>query len=50
MLLSQVSYEENQGVQNIDLYYDTPEQWERVYGSKSDLKTCQEKESVLQAS
>ena len=35
-------------VQNIDLYYDTPEQWERVYGSKSDLGTCQEKESVLQ--
>ena len=35
-------------MQNIDLYYDTPEQWERVYGEEGDLKTCAEKESVLQ--
>ena len=35
-------------MQNIDLYYDTPEQWERVYGENGDLKTCAEKEAVLQ--
>ena len=44
----EVEYEEHFGVQNIDLYYDTPEQWERVYGENGDLKTCAEKESVLQ--
>ena len=43
-----MEYEEHFGVQNIDLYYDTPEQWERVYGEEGDLKTCAEKESVLQ--
>ena len=43
-----MEYEEHFGVQNIDLYYDTPEQWERVYGEERDLKTCAEKESVLQ--
>ena len=44
----EVEYEEHFGVQNIDLYYDTPEQWERVYGEDGDLQTCAEKESVLQ--
>jgi hypothetical protein len=43
-----VRYDEAYAVQNIDLYYDTPEQWERAYGKKSDLTTCMEKESVLQ--
>ena len=47
-MVLQITYEERFGVQNIDLYYDTPEQWERVYGKKSDLKSCAEKESVLQ--
>ena len=45
-----VRYDEAYAVQNIDLYYDTPEQWERAYGKKSDLTTCMEKESVLQVS
>lgn len=44
----EVEYEEHFGPQNIDLYYDTPEQWDRVYGENGDLKTCAEKESVLQ--
>ena len=44
----EVQYDESYGVQNIDLYYDTPEQWARVYGRTSDLTTCREKESVLQ--
>ena len=43
-----VRYDETYAVQNIDLYYETPEQWERAYGKKSDLTTCREKESVLQ--
>ena len=43
-----VRYHESYEVQNIDLYYDTPEQWERAYGRKSDLTTCRQKESVLQ--
>ena len=43
-----VRYDETYAVQNIDLYYDTPEQWERAYGKKSDLTTCRQKESVLQ--
>ena len=44
----EVQYHERLGVQNIDLYYDTPEQWARVYGRTSDLTTCRERESVLQ--
>lgn len=44
----ELEYEEDLGTQNLDLYYDSPTQWARVYGSKSDLKTCTEKESVLQ--
>jgi hypothetical protein len=44
----EVQYEDVFAVQNIDLYYDTPQQWARVYGRKSDLKSCAEKESVLQ--
>ena len=44
----EVEYEDSFATQNIDLYYDTPEQWARVYGSKSDLRSCREKESVLQ--
>eukprot|EP00095_Tigriopus_kingsejongensis_P008718 maker-scaffold352_size199037-snap-gene-0.42 protein:Tk08718 transcript:maker-scaffold352_size199037-snap-gene-0.42-mRNA-1 annotation:"hypothetical protein DAPPUDRAFT_54015" len=43
----EVQYDEVYGSQNIDLYYDTPAQWERVYGRDSNLKTCAEKESVL---
>jgi hypothetical protein len=43
-------YEEEYGVQNLDLYYDSPSQWARVYGKRSDLKSCAEKESVLQVS
>jgi hypothetical protein len=44
----EVQYEEELGAQNLDLYYDSPTQWARVYGRKSDLKTCAERESVLQ--
>ncbi|XP_059081294.1 transmembrane protein 145-like isoform X2 [Tigriopus californicus] len=44
----EISYDEDYAVQNIDLYYDTPTQWARVYGDESRLKTCAEKESVLQ--
>ena len=43
-----VRYDESYAVQNIDLYYDTPEQWTRAYGRKADLTTCTQKESVLQ--
>ena len=43
-----VRYDETYAVQNIDLYYDTPEQWERAYGRKADLTNCMQKESVLQ--
>ena len=43
-----VRYDETYAIQNIDLYYDTPEQWTRAYGRKSDLTTCTQKESVLQ--
>ena len=43
-------YEEEYGIQNLDLYYDSPSQWARVYGKRSDLKSCAEKESVLQVS
>ena len=50
------TYEANYPVefmtQNIDLYYDTPTQWDRVYGKggaeNAPLKTCRDKESVLQ--
>ena len=45
-----VRYEEAYAVQNIDLYYDTKEQWPRVYGRTADLITCKGKESVLQVS
>ena len=41
-------YDETYKVQNIDLYYDTPEQWPKVYGKRVELTTCTEKESVLQ--
>ncbi len=42
-------YDEKFGTQNIDLYYDDPSQWEMVYGGgKNRLRTCEEKESVLQ--
>jgi hypothetical protein len=44
----ELQYEERFGVQNIDLYYDTPTQWARVYGKESNLQSCEEKESVLQ--
>ena len=43
-----VRYDESYAVQNIDLYYDTPEQWTRAYGRKADLTNCMQKESVLQ--
>ncbi len=43
-----VVYEARYAVQNIDLYYDTPHQWARVYGKRADLNSCREKESVLQ--
>ena len=43
-----VQYDVSYGVQNIDLYYDTEEQWYRAYGHQSDLTSCREKESVLQ--
>ena len=45
-----VRYDEKYAVQNIDLYYDTPEQWTRVYGRRADLTDCRQKESVLQVS
>ena len=44
----ELSYDASMGVQNIDLYYDTEEQWYRAYGPRSDLTTCRERESVLQ--
>jgi len=44
----ELQYEEELGSQNLDLYYDSPSQWARVYGKRSDLKTCAERESVLQ--
>ncbi len=48
----EVIYDEKFGTQNIDLYYDDPSQWELVYGGgrngRSPLRTCEEKESVLQ--
>ena len=44
----ELSYTTDLGTQNIDLYYDTPTQWERVYGKHASMKTCAEKESVLQ--
>lgn len=34
--------------QNLDLYYDTHTQWDRVYGDDVNLTSCREKESVLQ--
>ena len=43
-----VRYDEAYGVQNIDLYYDTPEQWQSAYGRNAKLTSCREKESVLQ--
>ena len=43
-----VEYDSSYGVQNLNLYYDTNEQWYRVYGDRADMKTCQQKESVLQ--
>merc|ERR1711971_452323 len=42
-----VSYEAKFGTINIGLYYDTVSQWNRVYGDTADLKTCEEKASVL---
>ena len=45
-----VMYDASYGVQNIDLYYDTASQWARVYGDRSDLRSCRQKESVLKVS
>ena len=42
-----VRYDASYGIQNIDLYYDTHSQWPRVYGSRADLTSCKQKESVL---
>ena len=42
-----ISYEANFGTLNLGLYYGNADQWDRVYGNNSDLKTCKEKESVL---
>ena len=42
-----IIYDASYGEQNIDLYYDTKNQWSRVYGDSADLTTCSEKESVL---
>ncbi|CAB4062890.1 unnamed protein product [Lepeophtheirus salmonis] len=44
----EIQYDMSYAVQNIDLYYDTNYQWNRVYGNTKDLDTCREKESVLQ--
>ena len=44
----EVTYMTEYGVQNLNLYYDSPTQWERVYGKHSNMKSCREKESVLQ--
>ena len=46
----EIQYDAGFATQNLDLYYDTPTQWARVYGRKSNLRTCQERESVLQVS
>ena len=43
-----IEYPVDYEVQNLDLYYDTESQWPLVYGDKSNLTTCREKESVLQ--
>ena len=43
-----IEYPERFAVQNLDLYYDTLTQWPLVYGDKSNLTSCREKESVLQ--
>ena len=45
-----IIYDASYGEQNIDLYYDTKNQWSRVYGDDADLTTCREKESVLKVS
>ena len=42
-----ISYEANFGTLNLGLYYGKSDQWDRVYGNNSDLKTCKEKISVL---
>ena len=37
-----ISYEANFGTLNLGLYYGNSDQWDRVYGNNSDLKTCKE--------
>jgi len=42
-------FSQEYAVQNLDLYYDTESQWPLVYSSSSNLTSCRDKESVLQA-
>ena len=39
---------QNFATTNLDLYYDTPTQWARVYGDTANLPSCRDRESVLQ--